>query len=1579
MVTANVTSFASAKSWIPTVRAHIILLQEHRIIAEEDIEEASHWCKRNSYVSLWAPAVLGPAGRPSGGVAILVNEQCGLFVPPASDHVLIPGRAAAGMVELPGLSPFMVVAVYFQVGLGLAGTNLDILQGIGECSERWGVPFLAGGDFNSGPRALMDSGFTLRAGAVTASPREPTCITKRSRSVIDFFLGSRAIMDLVSSIRVDKSADLATHRPVILEFTPEASKLHALILVKPSRLPCTSPYGPRPMPGDWGHVKAATKAALHIAREEAAKFGSGRGLPSISRVDGAMSEAYRAFANMAEKELASITGEIPAHMGRRASPPKLVRRQVQPDWKTAFKPWSSQARPYRWLLLRARMCHSIIYEDLPSAATWLCAVQDIIDDIKDEVPLYVSECAEAKGFYDSLVALMSASLADSIGSRWQESRPCAMAAIDEIHSQVDECLNRQVCIDRSASSARWKAWAAEAGRGGAGAAHKWSKSPVGWRPTVASHRGSWSGLPTSILEQAADKYAGLWDSGPDSLVAPNHGRVHEYMLDDGAITGRQIIEASSSFSAHSAQTYDGFHVRHWSLLGEDACECTADILRICTAFGFMPRPVRAVIAFMIPKAKGGHRALGLFPAAYRVGMKAMRHQLRDWESSHRRPYYSFSSGNSCVMAVWQQAARAEAATSGPRGAFGSILWDMSDYYEHIPRPLLRDRGDISAFPAHIMDLSISMYGATRILTLETLAKPMGRPGRGVIAGCTAATYHVQSFAAPPLDTFREVHVHIDLNLHVDDLIMHEGAVSESIVAQDLALAAADMRLVIANELKCKISVPKAAMAASSAKLLKRLGKALGDLGHYRQASAENLGIDFAGGRTRRSYLGKSRAFKRFAAVKARLGRVRKLGKAAKATAAKVFSTGLNPALSYGAEVQGFDNAQVRDFQSIQLSSVGMFGKGKSRTIALALVDDRAWEPACAPIVMWARMVWAAGTCSSEHRNTPDLRVLIKWWRDTRAKLPLKWQSSRGPFGAMHLSMQRLGWTPTGPLSFRDAQGVSHAILAIGPKLVSALAKRDWMMGIRQRASESLGMTGDERLDLYRARKLLLGKTPFIALERGTLINFLIQGVWTRQRLDALGYQVDDMTCALCGEGVDNLTHRLLECSASKADRDEALTSDEVGRLLTEPACRWARVGLATDPSRTVPRPASEGDTFWHRDGSTLQAFFAGGGDFYLDGSCAKEWHPSLNRASWAIVRVDNDGVLEGSLSGPVWGNLPQTSPCAEFVAYAAAAQHAQPHTCLHVDYQGVCTAHRSSNRLSFNKAFAGVVRSAVTHDNWRNIRQVCKVKAHQDLFSLDMMSPQWLQAKGNHLADAAAKSALGFHPGLGELDGLKILADLAVKVCRLAAKVLPLWPTESGHLQKVAPLEVRPPPAHPSAGSKVAPVEVRPSPAHPPEDTHEHEHMGRPQSLGSDEASHLVIPLPLHVFVWRHGVYRCEGCLMKATTEQGMLQRRGSKCPGESAAIARAVSADLGHKIFGFKVIPSGEGLLGCIRCGAFCTSMPRALAKACPGRPAHTESKFAIAAMSDGRHPQRVKAKQGFLLTEGVPFDRQLFADIMD
>ena len=258
-------------------------------------------------------------------------------------------------------------------------------------------------------------------------------------------------------------------------------------------------------------------------------------------------------------------------------------------------------------------------------------------------------------------------------------------------------------------------------------------------------------------------------------------------------------------------------------------------------------------------------------------------------------------------------------------------------------------------------------------------------------------------------------------------------------------------------------------------------------------AAENLGIYFAGGRSRGTFFKKSTAVKRVQSVKARMNRMARLSRAAKATAPKVFNTCLHSALASGAEVQGFDNQQIRDFQHMQLTSLGLFGKGKSRSLSLALNEGRAWEPATAPIQVWAKVVWNSATKQPGERFTPSLRTLFDWWRRAQANPPSNWTTCKGPFGAMRLSMLRLGWASTGPFSFQDARGQGHAILTLGPTLASALAKRDWMDALHGKASSSLGMQGKDIVDLYRARKLPLGKKPLTSLERCTIISFLVQG------------------------------------------------------------------------------------------------------------------------------------------------------------------------------------------------------------------------------------------------------------------------------------------------------------------------------------------------------------------------------------------------------------------------------------------------------------------------------------------------------
>ena len=75
-------------------------------------------------------------------------------------RILIPGRAAAGMVELPGLSPFMVVAVYFQVGLRKTCRRQPCHPpGDKRVQRTMGGPFSCWGGFQLGSQGLDGNGF----------------------------------------------------------------------------------------------------------------------------------------------------------------------------------------------------------------------------------------------------------------------------------------------------------------------------------------------------------------------------------------------------------------------------------------------------------------------------------------------------------------------------------------------------------------------------------------------------------------------------------------------------------------------------------------------------------------------------------------------------------------------------------------------------------------------------------------------------------------------------------------------------------------------------------------------------------------------------------------------------------------------------------------------------------------------------------------------------------------------------------------------------------------------------------------------------------------------------------------------------------------------------------------------------------------------------------------------------------------------------------------------------------------------------------------------------------------------------
>ena len=251
-------------------------------------------------------------------------------------------------------------------------------------------------------------------------------------------------------------------------------------------------------------------------------------------------------------------------------------------------------------------------------------------------------------------------------------------------------------------------------------------------------------------------------------------------------------------------------------------------------------------------------------------------------------------------------------------------------------------------------------------------------------------------------------------------------------------------------------------------------------------------------------------------------------------------------------------------QDIHLAAYGCFGKGKSRSVALLLLEDIARRPATAPIRVWAEMVWMAFTLQKYSRNTPSVGELSRLWHAVEAGgWPRGWGQVRGPLGALHLSMARVGWSARGPFEFTDHAGIDHQFADHSPKMIEHMCKQGWLHRLRAAASRRHGL--QHPMDLHHAGQLLREHllTP---REKGCMVNFIVQGIWTKTRAKQAHYQVDDELCHLCREAPDTVEHRMFKCKAVAQVRAVTLDPFNFGNSrTTRPSALPHRVGRRTRP------------------------------------------------------------------------------------------------------------------------------------------------------------------------------------------------------------------------------------------------------------------------------------------------------------------------------------------------------------------------------------------------------------------------------
>lgn len=191
----------------------------------------------------------------------------------------------------------------------------------------------------------------------------------------------------------------------------------------------------------------------------------------------------------------------------------------------------------------------------------------------------------------------------------------------------------------------------------------------------------------------------------------------------------EIREASKSFRTRTAVTFDGFHPRHVSCLCDQGIGVLATIYAVVELTGIWPRQIALVVAALLPKAKGGHRAIGLMPAAYRVWAKARRRLSDEWELRHVRPYLAATKGNGAVDTMWRLGARQEAGVGEGMQA-AAIAEDLKSFFESIGRERLAAEAAALGYPMPLIRAAFGAYAHARMMTMQGRVSREVYPNRG---------------------------------------------------------------------------------------------------------------------------------------------------------------------------------------------------------------------------------------------------------------------------------------------------------------------------------------------------------------------------------------------------------------------------------------------------------------------------------------------------------------------------------------------------------------------------------------------------------------------------------------------------------------------------------------------------------------------------------------------------------------------------------------------------------------------------------------------------------------------------------
>ena len=149
----------------------------------------------------------------------------------------------------------------------------------------------------------------------------------------------------------------------------------------------------------------------------------------------------------------------------------------------------------------------------------------------------------------------------------QDKHTKAKDLIETILKVMEARVHETTLEAASERQTRWKEWARQALEGGASKPHKYVKEPEAWVPDeVVTPQGIISATPKDLLDYQVKFWINIWTEGGKlkKFEWPNEQECNEELR---PITAEDVRTASSHFSTRTSGSPDGWHPRHYSLLG----------------------------------------------------------------------------------------------------------------------------------------------------------------------------------------------------------------------------------------------------------------------------------------------------------------------------------------------------------------------------------------------------------------------------------------------------------------------------------------------------------------------------------------------------------------------------------------------------------------------------------------------------------------------------------------------------------------------------------------------------------------------------------------------------------------------------------------------------------------------------------------------------------------------------------------------------------------------------------------------------------------------------------------------------